>query len=122
MVSTTTVTTPGTAPVVTPAPCAYLLPVPPAAPAPAPVEGPSLGSTGPVTGGELRPGTGLRTGDEPAEGTRALFGGDVVPAHADGGRVLRVRGDHQRPFPVQNVIDRTPSGGPDPGRYLTAQA
>ncbi|ROP43909.1 hypothetical protein [Pseudokineococcus lusitanus] len=108
MVSTTTVTTPGTAPVV--APCAYRLPVPSAAPAPALVEGPFLGSTGPVTGGELRPQVGRRT---PLEGFAAPGGVPFAGGH-------RERGDHQRPFPVQNVLDRTPTGGPDPGRTPTA--
>jgi hypothetical protein len=127
VVSTTIVTTPGTAPAMALVPCAYRLPVPSAAPAAAPVEGPFLGSTGPVTGGELRPATGRRAGDEPAEGARAfgqVFGPAVVPApaDADGPRVPRVRGDHQRPFPVLNLFDRTPSGGPDPGRSLTATA
>ncbi len=110
MESTTIVTTPGTAPVVAPAPCAYRIPVPSAAPATALVEGPFLGSTGPVTGGELRPQVGRRT---PLEGFAAPGGAPF----ADG---PRERGDHQRPFPVQNVLDRTPTGGPDPGRTPTA--
>ncbi len=106
-------TTPGTAPdgaAGAPAPCAYRLPVPSAAPATALVEGPFLGSTGPVTGGELRPQVGRRT---PLEGFAAPSGALAADAP-------RERGDHQRPFPVQNVLDRTPSGGPDPGRTSTA--